>query len=76
MLSLNNCKYPIVIIYNTKEHNNYESIGLSPTEFKTYFRDSETGRGGGSMKSEQSKKAMPFSAKSMIQKYLKSKMES
>ena len=58
------------------ESSIYKSIGLSPTEFKTYFRDSETGRGGGSMKSEQSKKAMPFSAKSMIQKYLKSKMES
>jgi hypothetical protein len=58
------------------ESSIYKSIGISPTDFKNYFRDAETGRNQESKKSEQSKKAMPFSAKSMIQKYLKSKMES
>ena len=51
----------------------YKLSGKSPSEFKKYFRNAETGRTGLQAKREQSKAAMPFSAKTMIQKYLKVK---
>lgn len=56
-----------------KELSLYSLSKNSPTEFKKYFRDAETGRTDMQAKREQSKAAMPTSAKSMIQKYLKIK---
>ena len=51
----------------------YKLSGNSPSEFKKYFRNAETGRTDSQAKREQSKIAMPSSAKTMIQKYLKTK---
>ena len=56
-----------------KELSLYHLSGNSPSEFKKYFRNAETGRTDSQAKREQSKAAMPFSAKTMIQKYLKIK---
>lgn len=57
----------------TKNPSLFSLLGESPSGFKKYFRNAEIGRTDSQAKREQSKVAMPGSAKIMIQKYLKIK---